>query len=401
MVKFDDKHNDQYQNLENNIVMMIKGNQSTDPTSFAARARNEAGSSLPYQDSSNPAHQRNTDNSDGYPGRHHQNITYINNFAPTSGYGHQPIHSTEGSSDRYHGVSSDNNHLGRERLPTSRTFPRSEEGPRRDIRPLRASESTGHIDLINQSLEQIQLNPQTPRHQTFGPDHTLQGDNDRVFNRLRMFDTVFLVDDTGSMKESISKKDLNGTTRWQAAKEAIEHVGNIALNKDPDGVDLKFLQSDESGDNITNIEDLVDMLDNTELDELGGGTFFQDKLEEIIRPRLEAYRKYKQQLASYDSEVQRLGSDRRARVAGLSRPQKPKKLNSIVVTDGSADDQQEVESYIMWVASKLDKLGAPASQIRIQFVQVGDDSQAATFLRHLDNGLKIFKTPPIRDVSIF
>ena len=76
-----------------------------------------------------------------------------------------------------------------------------------------------------------------------------------------------------------------------------------------------------------------------------------------------------------------------------------KKLNLTVITDGSADDEPEVESYITEVARELDRLGAKGSQIGIHFVQVGEEPNASEFLRRLDDDLKHNTKPPIRDVS--
>jgi hypothetical protein len=78
----------------------------------------------------------------------------------------------------------------------------------------------------------------------------------------------------------------------------------------------------------------------------------------------------------------------------------PKPLNLIVLTDGEADDEQEVEEYLVETARTLDELGAPKSHIGIQFVQVGDDVEAAEYLRRLDDDLKnLHQNRGIRHVS--
>jgi hypothetical protein len=75
----------------------------------------------------------------------------------------------------------------------------------------------------------------------------------------------------------------------------------------------------------------------------------------------------------------------------------PKPLNLIVITDGDADDQDEVEDYLTSVAKELDRLEAPGRHIGIQFVQIGDDEAAAEWLTDLDDG---FKGRGTRDVSV-
>lgn len=74
----------------------------------------------------------------------------------------------------------------------------------------------------------------------------------------------------------------------------------------------------------------------------------------------------------------------------------PKPLNLIVVTDGHADDHEEVTWYLTEVAEQLDSMRALPRQIGIQFVQIGDDEGAATWLRNLDDDLDNGR---VRDVS--
>ena len=63
-----------------------------------------------------------------------------------------------------------------------------------------------------------------------------------------------------------------------------------------------------------------------------------------------------------------------------------KPINIIVITDGIPTD--DVGSVIIGAAKKLDKLDAPPWQVGIQFLQVGNDSSAAAYLKYLDDGLK-------------
>lgn len=76
----------------------------------------------------------------------------------------------------------------------------------------------------------------------------------------------------------------------------------------------------------------------------------------------------------------------------------PKPLNIIVLTDGKADDQKALIRLLVRTAKQLDEMYAPDSQIGIQFLQVGDDKEAATFLKQLDNDLE--DKYEIRDVGI-
>lgn len=57
----------------------------------------------------------------------------------------------------------------------------------------------------------------------------------------------------------------------------------------------------------------------------------------------------------------------------------------LVITDGVPSD--DVEPSIIQAVKKLDKLDAPAWQVGIQFLQVGNDHRARTHLKQLDDKL--------------
>lgn len=71
-----------------------------------------------------------------------------------------------------------------------------------------------------------------------------------------------------------------------------------------------------------------------------------------------------------------------------ARPDDTKPVNIIVLTDGAPSD--DVESPIIWMAKKLDRCDAPAWQVGIQFFQVGNEEDARTHLKMLDDGLRAF-----------
>ena len=396
MVRFGESGSAEYTNLENLIVRMIKNDRHLNESTAAESAQ---GSSRLHQTLPRGSHQPSPER-DQYWARSAQQIN-INLFGSDSRSRDHSPHIMDGRSPggTYDRFAAHRPATAGGDVRSGKTNIRRYDTQEGAITPLRWTESSEAIRDTDQSLNDMQLDSRAPRRQTYGPSHTSHNDNDRLFNRLIMFDTVFILDDTGSMDTYLSSQDTSDIKRWQAAKEALIHIGRIATSKDPDGVDLRFLKSDETGDNITDIDDLVDKLACAGLDELGGGTFFYEQLEGNIEPRLAAFRDYKQQLKDYHSEYQRLGQDKKAR-ARLIRPKEPKKLNLIVITDGSADDEQEVESYIIGVARELDLLGATRAQIGIQFVQIGDDPDAARFLKHLDDELQHRTQPPIRDVNI-
>ena len=209
-------------------------------------------------------------------------------------------------------------------------------------------------------------------------------DND-TFNRLKMFDTVFVVDDTGSMVQPAHDDHPYGQDRWSATKEALRHITALAAAKDEDGIDIRFLKSkDLDENNILSVERVMEILEKVDMLDAfrGGGTFLEENLRDEIDPRLDHYRQYSENDAAYKKN---------------HRPSK--KLNLIVITDGQADDEQEVEELIVETAQELDRLKAPSAQIGIQFVQIGEDERARKYLKRLDDDLKR-QDPAIRDVSL-
>lgn len=233
-------------------------------------------------------------------------------------------------------------------------------------------------------------NPGTPRRSK-SDFHTKRiNTDDDIFNRLKIFDTVFIIDDTGSMGLPVRKDDPDGPNRWEVTKDALEHVADIAARHDEDGIDIRFLKATEldenkiaSGDRVVEILEHIDVADENH----GGGTEFKNQLESVIRSYLTDYEDYIDDTAEF----------KRSKGRG-AHPKEPKFLNVIVITDGQADDEEEVEEYIVKVAKKLDRMDAPKNYIGIQFIQIGDDDRATSFLQRLDDELKT-QNNPIRDVS--
>ena len=285
-----------------------------------------------------------------------------------------------------------NNFFGAQGNRRQQTFPR---GPSKGHHP----SSSFSSNALSNGLANLNVRP--GRHDTMLSEtptlvngRNVPDDND-IFNRLRMFDTVFIVDDTGSMVQAAHEREPEGQSRWDATKQALGHIIDLAAPKDEDGIDIRFLKSTElDGDNMKSVEEVMKLVEEVDMfdDRRGGGTFFEEHLKDEISPRREGYHQYFEQHAAYNSRT-------RGVRAHLEKPQPPKKLNLIIITDGQADDKQEVEDYIVETARELDRLRAPAAQIGIQFVQIGEDDSARKFLKRLDDDLK-HQDPPIRDVSL-
>ncbi|KAM7194891.1 collagen alpha-5 chain [Naviculisporaceae sp. PSN 640] len=177
---------------------------------------------------------------------------------------------------------------------------------------------------------------------------------------LSTFDTMFLIDDSGSMAGS----------SWREVKEALRAITPICTAHDADGIDVFFLNSKNpvhpAGGGFTNIRnpDQVESLFSQVRPH--GGTPTGTRLNQILKPYIREY-------------------ERRIAISGDPDNSGIKPVNMIVITDGVPTD--DPESVIVSIAKKLDKLEAPPYQVGIQFFQVGKEPGAAEALRELDDSL--------------
>ncbi|KAL1637899.1 hypothetical protein SLS56_000456 [Neofusicoccum ribis] len=164
---------------------------------------------------------------------------------------------------------------------------------------------------------------------------------------LSSFDTVFLIDDSGSM----------AGRSWRETKKALETITPICTGHDADGIDIYFLNHPDNPyhHNVALPSTVTEIFTTVRPQ---GGTPTGQRLNQILKPYL-------------------------ARVAADADNTKP--LNIIVITDGEPSD--DVESVIINAAKKLDKFDAPAWQVGIQFFQVSREPGAKEHLKQLDDDL--------------
>ncbi|KAI9863315.1 MAG: hypothetical protein M1813_003757 [Trichoglossum hirsutum] len=166
---------------------------------------------------------------------------------------------------------------------------------------------------------------------------------------LSSFDTIFLIDDSGSM----------AGRSWRETLAALRAITPICTAHDADGIDIIFLNHHPANPadhcNITTSEAVERIFTSVRP---SGGTPTGIRLDNILRPYLARY---------------------------AENPEGTKPLNIIVITDGVPSD--DVESVIINAAKKLDRADAPAWQVGVQFFQVGCEPGAAEALRELDDGL--------------
>lgn len=186
--------------------------------------------------------------------------------------------------------------------------------------------------------------------------------DDDPYAFLRSFDTIFLIDDSGSMAGS----------RWKEVTGALELIAPICAARDENGVDVWFLNNQRV---FTNLRTASAIQETFQTARPYGQTFTGQRLYHILHPYLAEYKK---------------------------NPKETKPVNIIVITDGEAHD--DVAGTLMNVAQKLDKWEAPPWQVGVQFFQIGDDRQASEMLKDLDNNLgrdqglrDIVDTVPFKD----
>ncbi|KAI9675780.1 MAG: hypothetical protein M1817_001147 [Caeruleum heppii] len=176
---------------------------------------------------------------------------------------------------------------------------------------------------------------------------------------LSAFDTIFLIDDSGSMAGS----------SWRQTSAALRTILPICTAHDKDGVDVHFL-NEPTSPTFMGLKQTADVERIFSRVRPRGGTPTGTRLHQILKP--------------YLTKIERLGADA------------VKPINVIIVTDGCSSD--DVESVIISAAKKLDKVDAPAWQVGIQFFQVGNEPGAANALKELDDDLAEMSGTDLRDM---
>ncbi|KAM0713797.1 hypothetical protein Q7P37_010759 [Cladosporium fusiforme] len=177
---------------------------------------------------------------------------------------------------------------------------------------------------------------------------------DDAYSFLSTFDTIFLIDDSGSMAGSL----------WRQTADALMTITPICTTHDADGVDIYFLNEKREYFNVTSAGSVQGIFETVRP---GGPTLTGKRLGNIFDKYFKDYTNAK------------------------------KPINIICITDGEPSD--DVEGALIHAAKKLDKLDAPAWQVGVQFFQVGSDPLATKHLKELDDDLAdIAKDKDMRDI---
>lgn len=189
----------------------------------------------------------------------------------------------------------------------------------------------------------------------------MQTGDDSPYAFLRTFDTIFLIDDSGSM----------AGRSWRETAAALAAIAPVCTAHDPDGIDVYFLNhrnphASNNNGGYTNITTTTRVQNLFQTVRPLGGTPTGTRLNQILRPYL----------AEVAESMERVSHGHEPTV---------KPLNIIVVTDGVPSD--DVESVIVSAARKLDSMNAEPWQVGIQFFQVGREPEAREMLTDLDDAL--------------
>ncbi|KAM0276973.1 hypothetical protein ACHAQH_006208 [Verticillium albo-atrum] len=187
---------------------------------------------------------------------------------------------------------------------------------------------------------------------------------------LSQFDTIFVIDDSGSM----------AGRSWREVKDALRAITPICTAHDADGIDLFFLNHKSSqpaskgsaAGGFRGINDAARVENIFSTVRPSGGTPTGTRLHAILKPYLALC------------------------VANEADIESVKPINLIVITDGVPSD--DVETVLLNAAKKLDKIDAPPYQVGVQFFQVGNEEGAREALKELDDGLAELVEGGVRDM---
>lgn len=202
--------------------------------------------------------------------------------------------------------------------------------------------------------------PQTPAASDPPPAYevsTTTASTDSPFAFLASFDTVFLIDDSGSMAGK----------NWTDTGHALAAIIPTCVEHDENGVDIYFLNHPDNSEykKLKRSEDVKAIFRSVQP---RGGTPTGTRLNHILK-------EYFEKCAQKGCCVKN--------ATNWEEDMPPQ--NIIVITDGEPSD--DVESVIINAAKKLDEWGAPPWQLGIQFFQVGDSEEATKALIEMDDFL--------------
>ncbi|KAI9002541.1 hypothetical protein DFJ74DRAFT_639391 [Hyaloraphidium curvatum] len=189
----------------------------------------------------------------------------------------------------------------------------------------------------------------------------LQGEIDTVdevamFSILALYDTILYVDDSGSIdfeeRRDGRKSDLI---------TMIEMIASMVCIYDDDGISIRFMNSPQAFDNVRTQQDVMNVIRQVRF---AGMTPLGTNLDrKVLQPMV---------------------------IQQAQRSNLPKPVLVITITDGTPQGEEgnnnnRVFDVIKGAKAALARTPYGAGAVAFQFVQVGQDRQAQSFLERLDN----------------
>ncbi|KAI9351440.1 hypothetical protein BDR26DRAFT_851068 [Obelidium mucronatum] len=182
-------------------------------------------------------------------------------------------------------------------------------------------------------------------------------------SELSLVRTLFLVDDSVSMRHA-----TQDPTHWDIVRSVLAQIAETITEYDDYGVDILFLNDPSILAGVKDDEWVHAAFDHVE--EPHGGTHTGRRIKDILDAYCAVLR--------YDSTI--------------------KPLNIVVFTDGDVNDEMLLWKTIGFNVDKLAKRGYVGHQVGIEFIQIGDDEQAAQSLLKLEAVVDGHQTKHERDV---
>ncbi|KGO74065.1 hypothetical protein PITC_097510 [Penicillium italicum] len=226
-------------------------------------------------------------------------------------------------------------------------------------------------------------------------------ESDSQYAFLGEFHTIFLVDDSSSMRGEL----------WEEAKDAIAAIAPVCTKYDSEGIDIYFINhrpKSNTNSNYSSNSNYTYTYSHSRRPELDAGGYHNIKTAQRVSEIFSSVRpsggtgvgsRLFDILDPYTKLVEAKEAERRAQKNASGpgffvKPLEPaepvksiKPINIITITDGVFTD--DAESIIIKTAQMLDGPSCRAIpwQVGIQFFQIGNDEMARQYLEVLDKDL--------------
>ena len=170
---------------------------------------------------------------------------------------------------------------------------------------------------------------------------------------LGLYDIVIFGDDSGSMNSEEPKED--NLTRWELLKQVVKTIGFWATLMDSDGVVVRFINSMQEGDGISNSAKIDNMFRTVRP---SGGTPLGEQLDaKIIRKIV---------------------------IPVIQSQQIERPVLVLTVTDGEPSNRAAVKQTILNCRNFCAQTKYGENAVAFSFAQVGSDRNATSYLGELD-----------------